>query len=443
VLKTVVVRKEGQKPYLELRHNGTVAKIYSTEREKNGGKYAEHTLTYSEAGRRVRKVFGDLANAKAEAEVVLEKLSAGQGHVLQLTAADRESYLIAVKELGALDVPLHAAAREYRRAVTALHGKGTINEAVQYYVRHAAADLPTKTMAEIVGELLEAKKLDRRSDLRIKELRLLLNRFARDFTGPIAEITSDQIETWLRSLPVGPRTRNNYAGIITTAFEFARRQRYLPKDQPTAAADLARAKLPPAKIGIYTPAQVRGMLVRLQRFRPDLLPFVAIGAFAGLRPEREVMRLDWSDIRLDEGLIHIRAENAKTRQRRFVPIHPNLAAWLLPLRKTSGSVCPLYKTQTLVAKLCRSRIEHSDGRIEPEVISDWPVDVLRHSYGSHRLPILKSDQALALEMGNTPAMVFRHYRELVTAKQAEEYWAILPSATSGELIPMPETAATA
>jgi hypothetical protein len=34
---------------------------------------------------------------------------------------------------------------------------------------------------------------------------------------------------------------------------------------------------------------------------------------------------------------------------------------------------------------------------------------------------------VALEMGNTPSMVFRHYRELVTPKEAAVWWSIIPT----------------
>jgi hypothetical protein len=35
---------------------------------------------------------------------------------------------------------------------------------------------------------------------------------------------------------------------------------------------------------------------------------------------------------------------------------------------------------------------------------------------------------LPLEMGNSPPMIFRHYRELVKPTEAEKYWAIIPPA---------------
>ena len=53
--------------------------------------------------------------------------------------------------------------------------------------------------------------------------------------------------------------------------------------------------------------------------------------------------------------------------------------------------------------------------------------MLRHSYGAYRLPILKSADALALEMGNSPDVMIARYRELVTPKEAARFWEIKPS----------------
>jgi integrase len=423
-MKTITVRKEGQNPYLELRHNGSVAKIYSSERRKNENRYAEHTLTYVEAGRRARRVFSDLEKAKAEAEVALEKLSSGQSQVLQLTSSDRDSYLLARDELKHLGVLLHIAAQEYRSASEILHGKGSLIDAARFYIRHGAPDLPKKTVPEVVAELIEAKQRDHLSTAYTEDIRFRLGWFAKAFTGQIPEVTTRQIETWLRALKVGPRSRNNCSRAITTLFRFARKMGYLPSDRTTAADNLARARVVDTEIEIFTPGEIRHMLTRLRQQRPEFVPFAAIGAFAGLR-SAEIKRLDWQEVKIDEGFIHVTARKAKTGQRRLVPIQTNLAAWLLPYRKTSGPVCPIEKIQTILPATLRTKITHPDGSVADPGI-EWKHNGLRHSYGSYRLPVAKSAAEVALEMGNTPTMIFRHYRELVTFKQAEEYWQISP-----------------
>ena len=57
---------------------------------------------------------------------------------------------------------------------------------------------------------------------------------------------------------------------------------------------------------------------------------------------------------------------------------------------------------------------------------EWPRNVLRHSYISYRIAKVKSADQVALEAGNSPSIIFKHYRELTTEAQADEWFGILP-----------------
>ncbi len=56
----------------------------------------------------------------------------------------------------------------------------------------------------------------------------------------------------------------------------------------------------------------------------------------------------------------------------------------------------------------------------------WPQNALRHSYGSYRLAQCHDAARVSLEMGNSPQIVFAHYRELVKPRDAERFWALAP-----------------
>jgi hypothetical protein len=56
----------------------------------------------------------------------------------------------------------------------------------------------------------------------------------------------------------------------------------------------------------------------------------------------------------------------------------------------------------------------------------WPRNVLRHSFISYRIAIVKSAEQVALEAGNSSAIIFRHYRELTTVETAKEWFCIGP-----------------
>ena len=79
------------------------------------------------------------------------------------------------------------------------------------------------TVAQLVDEMLEAKRRDGRSEVYLRDLRNRLNKFAQDFGHrPITGITVDELDNWLRALPYSPQSRTNYRTIIGVLFSYAR-----------------------------------------------------------------------------------------------------------------------------------------------------------------------------------------------------------------------------
>jgi hypothetical protein len=97
-----------------------------------------------------------------------------------------------------------------------------------------------------------------------------------------------------------------------------------------------------------------------------------------------------------------------------IPITENLAAWLEPLER-KGKVVPSVKAhhRAVAAHAAALKI-------------DWPRNVLRHSFISYRIAIVKSADQVALEAGNSPSIIFKNYRELTTEQEAEKWFGILP-----------------
>lgn len=59
-------------------------------------------------------------------------------------------------------------------------------------------------------------------------------------------------------------------------------------------------------------------------------------------------------------------------------------------------------------------------------LAAWPQDVLRHTCASYWVAKIKDVGEVALELGNSPSVLLRHYRELVTGEDADRFWAIKP-----------------
>jgi integrase len=212
----------------------------------------------------------------------------------------------------------------------------------------------------------------------------------------------------LRTLGLSPVSRINYRRVLYTLFAYALVRNYATENP---IAKIPKPKTPDAPIEVFTPEQVRGLLDAAE---PSILPCLVIGAFAGLR-HAEISRLDWKEVRLDRNFIEVTALKSKTASRRLVTILPNLKAWLAPLALSSGRVQPPNSRKLREAAQRRAGI------------GKWPTNALRHSFASYHLAKLQDAPALALQMGHTTtAMLFAHYREVVTPEAAQEYWQIVP-----------------
>jgi integrase len=176
----------------------------------------------------------------------------------------------------------------------------------------------------------------------------------------------------------------------------------------------ARPKLPDNPPEIFRVDELSALLQAANRLFPDLLPALAIGAFAGLR-DAEIKRLEWSEIDLARGFIEVKASKAKTARRRIIEIQPTLGAWLRPYGKMVGRLVPPNARKKLDV-ICREA-----------GLTRWPKNGLRHSFASYRLAATHDAPRVASELGHTsPQMLYSTYRELVLPEEAERYWKIAP-----------------
>ena len=303
-------------------------------------------------------------------------------------------------------------AAEYAEAKEILGDSVSVLEAVRFFVAHGGNQLESRSTPDVVAEYLKQKAADGASLRHLEDLRNRLNRFGEAFPMAIDSITTPELQRWLNGLQVAARTRNNYRSKLVALFSFAQTQGYLPKNTDTAPQALTKAKDQGGAIEIFTPEQMQTLLHAAQDDR--IRVYLALGAFTGLRTA-ELQRLDWQDISLEHGHVEVKAGKAKTAQRRLVPIQPNLRAWLEKEVQKSGPVFTRKSINHLVADSAR------------EQGIEWPSKGMRHSNASYRLADCQDAPKVALEMGNSPQIVFRNYRAVVSPSLAEQWWQIAPS----------------
>jgi integrase len=168
---------------------------------------------------------------------------------------------------------------------------------------------------------------------------------------------------------------------------------------------------------------------------PSILPGVVLGLFCGLR-QSEIARIDWRAIDLASGILTVGADIAKTSSRRIVHIPDNARTWLALYAKESGQVWPTSEEARNLWNL--ARIEAGFGpffstrtavNVAQEGRGDlrpWPDNALRHSAISYRLAETRDLPRVATEAGNSPAIVQRHYAELVKPDAAKRFFAVVP-----------------
>jgi integrase len=405
-----------RKPLI-LKAGNVPIKIYQSRSRQ----YARFVVSYYLAGKRVLETFAKLPEAKARAQEVVSAILSNQIGALTLTGSDRDRYTAALALLTPFNVPLQIAVQEYVAALSELRGQPLLSAVKDYTRRHTIVE---KRVREVVDEILAAKARDGARLRYIQTIRGALNRFAAGFETNISSISSPLIADWIHAQNVGPCARNGLRTSIVLLFRFARSRGYLPKHQTTEADEVPRAKYRGGKIGILTPDQLACVITKVDE---EAKLYLSLGAFTGIR-SAELIRLAWEDISFERGHIEVGKDKAKTATRRLVPIQPNLIQWIVSYRDARGRVFPGEGAADRTIKGAK------------KIIGQWPTNALRHSYATYRLAQCHDAARVALEMGNSPQMLFRNYRELADEQDATAWFSIEPK-SPGNVIALADTAA--
>lgn len=420
-----------------IRNGSVQVKIYHCRTKKG---YDAYYVVYYLDGVRKMSSFAHFDKAKKEAEFVAQRMGSAEADVLVLKSADRAAYQLARRILDPLGVSVEEAALQFAHATKRL-GKVRLTEAVEFYLRWRPTEPELRSVEKVVAEFLETKDRGTASEVYAKALRYALTKFSARFKGNIHEVSGREIDVWLREVGVAARTQNNMRAAICSLFKFAKSRKYLPKDHDELEA-VPVAKAPPAEIRIFTPAEMVEILCHTP---PRLIPFMVLGAFAGVR-HAEILRLDWKELRIEEGHLVVGAAKAKTASRRVVPVLENLREWLSQSRPTEGRVCELVnmvnEIHDTVLRINKARkATWEKGRTAPESTPQsgegntgeefqpfvWKQNGLRHSFVSYRVAQIQNVDQVALEAGTSREMVFKNYRALVTSASAKERFSITPA----------------
>lgn len=257
---------------------------------------------------------------------------------------------------------------------------------------------------------------------------------------PCAAITPAMIRDALDVCHAGhPTSWNNLKRELSTLFNFAIKRGWIIKNPvdpidklpvqeteivaltPEQLIALFRACSPPQEIDKKAPVYQRRVAAQ---DTTDLRLYVALGAFAGIRPW-ELTRLTWADISLEDGVVSVRAKHSKTGGARHVTIQPVLKEWIQACRPhNAGPEDPVINPVDLKTRLfaLRTRAGYS-----PE--NPWPHDCLRHSFASYSMKAGHDLNQLSNDMGHVGISLLKtRYLNMrgLTKDSAARYWSLTP-----------------
>jgi integrase len=354
-------------------------------------------------GKRIRKNFPTRTEAEAQRQVFdignLQTKAGVRAAITRLT-----------------DEQLHQAEAVFQR----LAGRP---QPLSFYVDFALANYrepeKQKPLTEAVAEYVAAKEHEfaqgQLSVPQLTRIRCDLKRLQKHFGGvTVAELTVPNLLAYLELGRPALKTYNNRRGIVSTFFKFAFHRGWVIEN-PIAKVPHHRIRRKRGSAVTLTAARAAEFMEKMETFEGGRwVPYFALCLFAGIRPSvpgGEITRLKPEDVNLETGLISISAEVSKVREPRKVAIHPNLAAWL--------RAYPLKKFRLIVpnGQQRRSRIAQEHGLTH---------DVLRHTFISMFVAKYRSIGEAAIQAGNSEGIIRRHYLDLKSPEEAEQFFGILP-----------------
>ena len=237
---------------------------------------------------------------------------------------------------------------------------------------------------------------------------------AKDISELDAEHWAEWLPKWRKAGNYAAKSSNHLRTFLVTVFSLPSAVSVFPVNPISSIPAIKQKK---KEVAIAPSREVLAVLTRAETEDPELVPWFAVAFFAGLRPESELGKLDWADINFDENWIRVGFGN-KTDTKRFVDLESNLKEWLEPHRKERGRI-----QQT-------NHRKRKDKLVKNTIT--WARDVTRHTYGSNleakaRAEGKDAKSTVLANMGHSTLQTFeQHYRNARTAKQAKEYWGIVP-----------------
>jgi integrase len=267
----------------------------------------------------------------------------------------------------------------------------------------------------LVDEFIALKQT--RSDKHRRNLRYTRERFSSLDKRNVSDITPDDLAVILK--PLLPSSRNLEIRHLNSIFVYAHKRGWI-LDNPVKKLDTI--ELDRREVEVFSAAQAES-LFNYALDVPGLIPLFVFGFFAGIRPEGELQKLEWSNVHFGgvKPELEIPPGASKTRRRRFVDLSENAIKWLEVYQKLGGRMeGPLVPyTPAVLRKRRRDALQATGIK--------WIQQGMRHTFCSAWLARYHDVNRLLLMSGHDdPETLWRFYHRGMTEKEATKFWAIVP-----------------
>ena len=400
------------------RDKVAISEITST---KGGASYTYYQATFTEGGKRTRKQFKTMNEAKNFAAV--KEIN------LLNTSTDQKSILSRLSQ------------KQIDEAQLAFDSLGTtysLTEAINFFLsNHRAPSFKISISDAIKAYLIdiERKGIRPRTAAQTKSV---LNQFRDhvDCDMLVHEVTSETIVGYLNGLGTkdGERiakrkTWNNYRTDLNGFFSWAS-TKDIKSERPwtfinpvTSVSKFTAKQIAEQRPEIETtaPKVAEDIFSHLMKLNNGaLVKFYALAYFAGIRPSGELVKLSKREnelVNLRTGIISIPANVSKTKEARKVTITPNLSAWLKE-----------YKDKPIIPP--------NFDNLNKDFRKTFALthDEARHSFISYHVAVNRSVGDAALQAGNSESIVKKHYLNLQPREDGEHFFALVPDIENKQCI---------
>ena len=296
----------------------------------------------------------------------------------------------------------------------------SLTQAVEYFIRDQNLLNQSFTVQKAAEELYNRHKADGSSQRHLQAIRLNLQGFCIQYGAEkVSTIRPDKVQLWLdnrktkEGLPISSNSFNTIRRYLGLFFNFCVKRGWMEQN-PILRIDGKTVKS--KTVRLLSPSDLKQIL---NAANSRIKPAIVVQAYCGLRVA-EVARLEWSDL-LSSGHLQISAEKAKTARRRITPIPEKALRYLLSVRKHTGFIFGDGEKPTIDAlQVALREVKSACSGVR------WHRNALRASALSYRLAETQDAPKTALEMGNSPSVLLRDYRELTTPEVAREWFDIDP-----------------